>query len=318
MPFAVRYALLFFTAFRPMSSSLALADTFAAATRCHRTITLASGLSLHFVEHDAQLAHARVPTVLLLHGLGDAAVVWHDVAAALGARARVIAPDLRGHGDSSWAADADYRIASLATDITELIDTLGLPALTLVGHSMGAAVALHLAHEQSGRVERLVLADFGLDADPRNAAQLRGALRDAHRPYLSPGDYEAVLHARHPLAAPALLQRVAAQTSICRTPGHFEPKYDKRVLDAREREAQQAAELNHHDTWSRLAALSCPVLVLRGAASSVLSMHVAQRMSDTPRHGMMQPIPLAGHSLQLDNPAAVTQAIEQFLQAAPG
>ena len=180
---------------------------------------------------------------------------------------------------------------------------------------MGAAVALHLAHERPERVERLVLADFGLDADPRNAAQLRAALRDAHRPYPSPGDYEAVLRARHPLAAPALLQRVAAQTSICRAPGQFEPKYDRRVLDAREREAQQAAQLDYHDAWPRLAALSCPVLVLRGAASSVLSMRVAQRMSDTPRHGTMQPIPLAGHSLQLDNPAAVTQALDQFLQA---
>jgi esterase len=296
-----------------MSSSFAAAD-FSTGTHCSRAITLASGLSLHVVGHDTHPAYACMPTVMLLHGLGDAAVVWHDVAALLGMRARVIAPDLRGHGDSSWPAGADYRIASLAADVAELIDTLGLPALTLVGHSMGAAVALRIACEQPERIERLVLADMGLDADPTNAAQLRQALRDAHRLYPSSADYEAVLRARHPLASPALLQRVAAQTSIRRAHGQFEAKYDKRVLDARERTAQQAGQLAYHDAWQQLAALSCPLLVLRGAASSVLSKRVAQRISDTPRHGTFVPIPLAGHSVQLDNPAAVTQAIAQFMQ----
>jgi esterase len=295
-------------------SSLPTAAGFATRTRHSRTIELASGVSLHVVEQDFQPADARAPTVLLLHGLGDAAAVWHDVAAALATRARVIAPDLRGHGDSSWPADADYRIASLAVDVAGLIDTLGLPALTLVGHSMGAAVALHVASKQPARIERVVLADFGLDADPRNAAQLRQALRDAHRPYPSASHYEAVLRARHPLASPALLQHVAEQTCIRRAHGQFEPKYDKRVLDARERAAQEAGQLSYHDAWQQLTTLNCPLLVLRGAASSVLSTRVAQQIAATPRHGTLVPVPLAGHSVQLDNPAAVAQAIAQFMQ----
>jgi pimeloyl-ACP methyl ester carboxylesterase len=297
-----------------MSSSLAVADDFATLAR-RRTVALASGLSLSLLERDAPAAHPNPPTVLLLHGLADAAVVWHDVAEVLRTQARVIAPDLRGHGDSSWPADADYRIASIAADVAELIDTLRLPPLILVGHSMGASVALHLACARPDRVERLVLADLGLDADPHNAGQLLQALRDAHRPYTSVDDYAAVLLGRHPLASPNLLRRVAAQTSERHTQGHFELKYDERVIAARERMAQRAKQGVYHAAWEQLAALTCPVLVLRGAASSVLSTRVAQRMTDTSRRATLSQIPVSGHSIHLDNPSAVTQAIAHFLQS---
>jgi pimeloyl-ACP methyl ester carboxylesterase len=296
-----------------MSSPLAVVDHFATFTR-HHAIELASGLSLNLIERDAPKTHSDAPTVLLLHGLADAAVVWHNVAEALRTQARVLAPDLRGHGNSSWPADADYRIASIAADVAELMDTLQLPPLTLVGHSMGASVALHLACARPDRVERLVLADLGLDADPRNAGQLLQALRDARCPYASVDDYVAVLLGRHPLASPDLLRRVAAQTSEHHAHGQFELKYDERVIAARERMAQETRHGAYHAAWDQLAALTCPVLVLRGAASSVLSTRVAQRMTDTLRHGTLRQIPVSGHSIHLDNPSAVTQAITHFLQ----
>ena len=297
-----------------MSSPLAIIDDFTTTSR-HHTIALASGLSLNLIERDAPAAHSHAPTVLLLHGLADAAVVWHDVAEALRIQARVLAPDLRGHGNSSWPADADYRIASIAADVAQLIDTLQLPALTLVGHSMGASVALHLACARPDCVKRLVLADLGLDADPRNAGQLLQALRDARRPYASVDDYVAVLLGRHPLAATRLLRRVAAQTSERHAHGQFELKYDERVIVARERMAQETRQGVYHAAWEQLAALTCPVLVLRGAASSVLSTRVAQRMTDTSRRATLSQIPVSGHSIHLDNPSAVTQAIAHFLQS---
>jgi len=55
--------------------------------------------------------------------------------------------------------------------------------------------------------------------------------------------------------------------------------------------------------------------VLRGAASSVLSTRVAQRMTDTSRRATLSQIPVSGHSIHLDNPSAVTQAIAHFLQS---
>lgn len=280
----------------------------------HHTIALASGLSLNLIEYDAPPAHSHAPTVLLLHGLADAAVVWHNVAEALRTEARVLAPDLRGHGNSSWPADADYRIASIAADVAQLIDMLQLPSLALVGHSMGASVALRLACSRPDCVERLVLADLGLDADPHSAGQLRQALRDARRPYAPVDDYAAVLLGRHPLASPDLLRRVAAQTSERHAHGQFELKYDERVIAAREPMAHETMQGAYHAAWEQLAALTCPVLVLRGAASSVLSTRVAQRMTDISRHGTLHQIPVSGHSIHLDNPSAVTQAIRHFLQ----
>jgi esterase len=282
----------------------------------HRSrFTLSSGLKLNVVEWRPAHGNAVVPTLLLLHGLGDASCVWRDVAADLRRQAHVLAVDLRGHGDSGWPADADYQVPSMAADIGELLRQLRLPRLTVVGHSMGAAVALRVAADRHPQVARLVLADFGLDADPESVVQLRSALREAHRPYASVDEYAAVLRARHPLARPDLLQWVAAQTSRLSLSGPVELKYDIRILEARDRAMGPATPPGKiHDTWRQLAALSCPVMVLRGAASSVLSVRVANAMTGTVKDGTLCSIPLSGHSIHLDNPGAVISAIRQFLR----
>jgi esterase len=283
-------------------------------SQCSR-FTLSSGLTLNVVQWRPPQTNPFMPTLLLLHGLGDSTCVWRDVAAGLQAHANVLAVDLRGHGDSSWPSDADYLVPSMAADIAELVRVLGSSKVTLVGHSMGAAVALRMAADYPQQVERLVLADLGLDSDPESVVQLRGALREAHRPYASVDEYAAVLRARHPVAQPDLLQWVAQQTTRCSPSGLIELKYDLRVLAARERATSPASPTGKcHDTWRQLAALSCPVMVLRGAASSVLSIRVANEMIATVKDGTFGSIPRAGHSIQLDNPGAVTNAIKQFLR----
>ena len=95
--------------------------------------------------------------VVLLHALGETADDWAEVAAALSRSWHVYAVDLRGHGRSDWPGR--YTLPLLRDDVTGFLDALGLGQVTLIGHSMGGAVAYLLAMRHPGRVRRLVLED---------------------------------------------------------------------------------------------------------------------------------------------------------------
>ena len=106
------------------------------------------------------------PPAVLLHGLGESAATWDDVVPALADGHRVVALDLRGHGGSGRPGRYSYEL--MRDDVLAALDRLGLPAVTLVGHSMGAMVALLVAQAQPQRIGRLVLEDcVPQDPDPR-------------------------------------------------------------------------------------------------------------------------------------------------------
>lgn len=102
--------------------------------------------------------------VLLVHGLGGSCRHWRDQLSHLRRKRRALALDLRGHGRSRRASSGDYGIAGYADDVARVADELGLTRFALVGHSLGAAVALELVSRTSGerwhgRIAGLLLAD---------------------------------------------------------------------------------------------------------------------------------------------------------------
>jgi 2-succinyl-6-hydroxy-2,4-cyclohexadiene-1-carboxylate synthase len=84
------------------------------------------------------------PTIVCLHGMYGRAETWDDFINHYGKRCRIIAPDQRGHGLSSKPI-AQYTSEEMAGDIIELLDFLNINSVILVGHSMGGAIAGHLA-----------------------------------------------------------------------------------------------------------------------------------------------------------------------------
>lgn len=111
------------------------------------------------------------PPVLLLHGLADHSLVWYPLAAALSDRYRCLAPDLRGHGDSSQPAADQYDASLLATDLELFCQRQGLGAVHVVAHSWAAKIALVWARQQPDRLQSLVL------VDPFFVNRLPGAFR---------------------------------------------------------------------------------------------------------------------------------------------
>ena len=101
--------------------------------------------------------------VLLLHGFPDSSALWrHQVPALVGAGMRVLAPDLRGFGESERPAEvADYRIGRSVADMVAVLDSAGIDRVSVVGHDWGAGVAWALAASVPDRVERLVAMSVG-------------------------------------------------------------------------------------------------------------------------------------------------------------
>jgi pimeloyl-ACP methyl ester carboxylesterase len=129
-----------------------------AATVTERTVP-ANGIDLHLAEAGPEDG----PPVVLLHGFPDSWKLWrHQVAALAAAGMRVLAPDLRGLGQTTRPAAVEaYRMRTLVADVTGLLDAVGVPRAAVVGHDWGAALAWRVAMFLSDRVERLVAVSVG-------------------------------------------------------------------------------------------------------------------------------------------------------------
>ena len=109
-------------------------------------------LRLHYVDW----GNADKPALVLLHGGRDHCRSWDWTAEALRDDWHVIAPDLRGHGDSQWSTDGNYWIAGYVYDLAQLIHQQALAPVTIVAHSLGGNIALRYAGVYPETVAKLV------------------------------------------------------------------------------------------------------------------------------------------------------------------
>jgi pimeloyl-ACP methyl ester carboxylesterase len=129
--------------------------------------------------HYADWGNDAAPPLILVHGGRDHCRSWDWVAEELRADWHVIAPDLRGHGDSEWSSDGNYDTQSFVYDLAQLIHQMDAGPVTLVAHSMGGNVALRYAGIYPDNVRKLVAIE-GLGPSPKMIAE-RAAIPPAQR-----------------------------------------------------------------------------------------------------------------------------------------
>ncbi len=131
-------------------------------------------LRLHYVDW----GNADAPPLILVHGGRDHCRNWDWVAADLARDWHVIAPDLRGHGDSAWSNDGSYGMAPFVYDLAQLIHGLGLAPVSIVAHSLGGNVALRYAGLYPENVTKIVAVE-GLGPSPKWLAERGKVTPDA-------------------------------------------------------------------------------------------------------------------------------------------
>ena len=102
--------------------------------------------------------------LIILHGLFGSSDNWQTQAKRFAEYFRVILVDLRNHGHSDWNDDSSY--ISMANDVIELINDLGIEKTILLGHSMGGKVAMHVAQINAKQLSKLVIVDMGIKQYP--------------------------------------------------------------------------------------------------------------------------------------------------------
>lgn len=118
----------------------------------------------------AEWGDPAAPPLLLVHGGRDQKRSWDRVAARLSKSYRVIAHDLRGHGQSDWVSDGDYGVMDHVFDLASLVDHLGLSRFTLLGHSLGGNITLRYAGLYPDQIEKLIAIE-GLGPSPKMLAE---------------------------------------------------------------------------------------------------------------------------------------------------
>lgn len=109
-------------------------------------------LRLHYLDW----GNPEAPLLILQHGGRDHCRSFDRVAEELRKDWHVVAPDLRGHGDSDWSPDGDYSLSSFVYDFAQLVHTLGEDQVTIIGHSLGGNVTARFTGLYPERVAKLV------------------------------------------------------------------------------------------------------------------------------------------------------------------
>ncbi|MCU1429985.1 MAG: Chloride peroxidase [Actinomycetia bacterium] len=294
-------------------------------TRGHSAFTIVDDRQLHYLWWGRRDA----PAVVCLHGGAQTAYMWETLGAALADRYFVFAPDLPGHGDS----DVDLSVAgttagidrrALADSVEQALDHIGIDTAAFVGASLGGITSLTIASQSPTRVSAIALVDIGHRLEDEGVKRIVefmtkhesfASLEDAA---VAVGEY---LPNRSAPSSPDRLRRNLRQ----RADGRWEWKHalgrQLRDASARQGEGASGGEPSFEPgNWraltagmdAELAHIECPVLVLRGAKSDVLSDEGAQEATNLIPNARLATIGSAGHHAAGDNPETTVTLVSTF------
>lgn len=271
------------------------------------------GLRLHYVDWGNESA----PPLILIHGGRDHCRSWDFIARSLQPHFHVIAPDLRGHGDSDWTKGGSYALPEYVYDLTRLARIVAGRDAALVGHSMGGMVALAYAGAFPEKVSALVVLDGVVVAPnaPRPpiherfakwVSQLEALEERQPRRYGSIAEAAARMSARNKRLTPELALHLARHGVRRGEDGAYAWKFDpyQRAMAPHRLWPDDYAAL-----WSRIA---CPTLLL-GAEDTSSRGPEATGAIGCFRNARAQTIPETGHWLHHDRPEEVLGLIRAFL-----
>lgn len=265
----------------------------------------AGQLSLHCLEW----GRPSDPTAVLLHGNGAHAHWFDALVPALVPGWRLIAPDLRGHGESDRAESPRYRVEDFGHDLTAILDALAPEPVSLVGHSMGGRVAVWYAAERPERVRGLVVMDSRMETvRPELAAAWRAQVAGQREGRGYPTRAEALAAFRFvpeerdvPAAVIANLAHHAIRE---RGPGDWTFRFDRAVLSV---EGDGAGDL-----LARLGRVRCPTLVMAGADSWVMDAAQRAAIGSALPTATVRLFP-GGHHFLLAHASGVAAELREFL-----
>jgi pimeloyl-ACP methyl ester carboxylesterase len=267
--------------------------------------TVVGERQVHYLEWGPSAA----PPVVCLHGGGQTAYMWEELGAALAPTHHVFAPDLPGHGDTDPIDEMDRR--SLAGTVPPLLDEFGIGRAAFVGASLGGIVSITLAADRPDLFASITLIDIGHRLEDEGVNRIIEFMT-RHESFASPE--EAAVEVAEYLPHRRQVNVDNLRRNLRERPdGRWEWKH---MFARRLRGAGPPA-----GGWRELVAgmgeeaktLACPVLVLRGAASDVLSNEGAEEIAALIPDARFATVGSAGHHAAGDNPETTVDLVRGFL-----
>ncbi|SMC47191.1 alpha/beta fold hydrolase [Kibdelosporangium aridum] len=233
--------------------------------------------------------------IVLLHSLAQSGELWRPLIDLLTPHARVLAPDARGHGKSTWDG-SPFSIQDLADDVARAVEKIG--PVSVLGMSMGGCVAIALAISHPELVQRLVLADttasYGPDRKQQWEKRAQAAVGKPRR------------------------QQVEFQVDRWFSAGFDNPAEVERVVELfvqtdSAAHAQACRALGDFDATDELGAISCPTLVVVGEDDQATPPAMAQALADGITGARLVTLAGARHFSLFEKPEALPMAADYLL-----
>ena len=274
-------------------------------------------LRLHYVDWGNEGA----PPLLLIHGGRDHCRNWDWVAERLRDRFHIIAPDLRGHGDSAWALGSSYGLLEFVADIAQLIRQKKLAPVNIIAHPLGGNIALHYAGLFPDTVAKLVAIE-GLGPSPAMLEKrlatppetrigqwietLRGLSARTPRKYPSIDDALARMREENPHLSEPQARHLTIHGVAQNEDGTYSWKFDNYVR------AFNPVYLSAEESRGLYGRITCPTLLMRGMESWA-SDPEADGRAKAFHNARVINVPDAGHWVHHDQLEVFMNHIEPFL-----
>jgi 3-oxoadipate enol-lactonase len=254
--------------------------------------------------NDIQMAYSDTGAgrpVVLIHGYPFNRSLWNEQIAALSGSNRVIAPDLRGFGESD-SSDGSSTMNSMAQDVAALLDHLEIPRVTIGSLSMGGYVAFAFYKQFASRVRALILADTRAQADTEEAKQNRAQ------------QAEKALAGGMAGIADAMLPKLLTPETVSKR-----PEIVKRVRDMMLKTKPEGAAAalrgmaERDDQTSLLSKITVPTLILVGAEDAITPVADSEKMNQAIAGSRLVVLENAGHVSNLERTEKFNEALLDFL-----
>ena len=248
------------------------------------------------------LDQGQGPVVLFVHGFPLTHAMWAPQIEALSDSYRILAPDLRGFGESPAMAGT-VSMRQFADDLAHLLDALKIEEpITFCGLSMGGYIGWQFVQHHPNRLRGLICCDTKASADSEEAVQNRHKLAGS------------VLKHGVGVLAQAMLEKLFAKETIENQPGIVETcKQMMLAADADGVAAALRGMAERPDMTSVLSEIDIPALVIVGEHDQITTVEEMREMASAIPNSRFLEVPNAGHMAPLEQPVIVNQTLKSFL-----
>lgn len=277
--------------------TLAGAQAPGGAPPADRFVTV-NGLRLHYLDWGGS-----GPPLILVHGLDRHAHTFDHIAPHFASRYRVIAVDMRGHGDSAWDPEARYLVEDYVRDMEGLVEQLQLRNIAIWGNSTGGRVAQVYTALHPDRVSHLISEDVGPERPRQIADSYSRRVSQEQAGWASEAEVAAQIRKTNPGMPDANVATYVRYGTTRRPDGRIGWKRDPGV----------AKGFVVTDLWPTVSRITVPALYIIGGRSNIVPAETQERLRRTLPRVTIVTVPDTGHYPSEEKPAEVLALVDAFL-----